>query len=59
MCLPFKIYEPEPAAVVRYNELFALYRKVYFAFGLRGSDAAAMGDVLPELRRIAAVVRGS
>ncbi len=57
MCLPFKIYEPEAAAVARYNELFALYRKVYFAFGLRGSEPAAMGDVLPELRRIAAAVR--
>ncbi len=40
-----------------YDEVFALYRKVYFAFGLRGSDAVAMGDVLPELRRIAAGVR--
>jgi L-ribulokinase len=58
MCLPFKIYEPEPVAVARYNELFALYRKIYFAFGLRGSEAVALGDVLPELRRIAADVRG-
>ncbi len=56
MCLPFKIYEPEPAAVKRYNELFALYRKVYFAFGSRRSEPTAMGDVLPELRRIAANV---
>jgi len=58
MCLAFKIYEPEAGAVARYNELFALYRKVYFAFGLRGSEAAALGDVLPELRRISAVVHG-
>jgi L-ribulokinase len=58
MCLPFKIYEPEPVAVARYNELFALYRKVYFSFGLRGSSPVAMGDVLPALRRIAAEVRG-
>jgi L-ribulokinase len=36
--------------------LFALYRKVYFAFGTRKSDAASMGDVLPELRRISAKV---
>jgi L-ribulokinase len=57
MCLPFKIYEPKPRAVARYEELFALYKKVYFAFGLRRSEPAAMGDVLPELRRIAAAVR--
>jgi L-ribulokinase len=57
MCLPFKTYEPEPGAVKLYDELFALYRKVYFAFGSRRSESAGMGDVLPELRRIAAEVR--
>jgi L-ribulokinase len=57
MCLPFKAYTPRPEAVERYNELFRLYREVYFAFGRRGSAAAEMGDVLPELRRIAAQTR--
>jgi len=56
MCLPFKTYEPEAGAVTLYDELFALYRKVYFAFGLRASEPVAMGDVLPELRKIAAKV---
>ncbi|MGD0649001.1 MAG: FGGY-family carbohydrate kinase, partial [Acidobacteriaceae bacterium] len=56
MCLPFKTYEPEAGAVTLYDELFALYRKVYFAFGSRRSEAVGMGDVLPELRRIAASV---
>ncbi len=54
MCLPFRVYEPEPAAVARYNELFALYSAVYFSFGQRDSEASSLGDVLPELRRIAA-----
>ena len=40
------------------QELFALYRKLYFAFGRRDSGAAAVGEVLPELRRIAAETRG-
>jgi L-ribulokinase len=57
MCLSFKIYEPKPQAVARYNELFRLYREVYFAFGQRNSAVASMGDVLPELRRIAALAR--
>jgi L-ribulokinase len=57
MCLPFKVYEPEARAVARYEELFGLYREVYFAFGKRGSAAVSLGDVLPELRRIAAEVR--
>jgi L-ribulokinase len=57
MCLGFKVYEPEAGAVARYEELFGLYRDVYFAFGKRESEAVALGDVLPELRRIAAAVR--
>jgi L-ribulokinase len=58
LCLPFRVYEPNPAAVARYNELFKLYTAVYFAFGQRGSDPAALGSVLPELRRIATEARG-
>jgi len=54
LCLPFKIYEPNPTAVARYNELFKLYTSVYFALGQRNSAPAALGEVLPELRRIAA-----
>jgi L-ribulokinase len=57
MCLPFKAYTPRAEAVERYNELFRLYRAVYFAFGRRGSAAVEMGDVLPELRRIALQAR--
>ncbi|WP_026442161.1 ribulokinase [Pseudacidobacterium ailaaui] len=57
MCLPYKTVEPNPKAHTVYNRLFALYRKVYFALGQRNAEAAALGDVLPELRRIAAEVR--
>jgi L-ribulokinase len=57
MCLPFKTYAPRAQAVERYNELFHLYRKVYFAFGRRDSASASLGDILPELRRIAAQAR--
>jgi L-ribulokinase len=58
MCLGFKVYEPEAGAVARYEALFGLYKAVYFAFGKRGSETVGLGDVLPELRRIAAGVRG-
>ncbi len=57
LCLPFKVYEPEAKAVARYDELFKLYKDVYFSFGKRGSEAVSLGDVLPELRRIAGEVR--
>ncbi len=59
MCLPFRTFHPEPEAVRRYETLFTLYKKVYFAFGSPQSAAVAMGDVLPELRRSAAEVRGA
>ena len=57
LCLPFITYTPDPAAAARYEQLFTLYRKVYFAFGQRNADPAALGEVLPELRRIAAEAR--
>jgi L-ribulokinase len=53
-CLPFKTLMPEARAQALYDQLFALYRRVYFAMGQKGADTAALGDVLPELRRIAA-----
>jgi L-ribulokinase len=58
LCLPFRIYKPELAAVARYNELFELYRDVYFTFGKRGGESNTLANVLPELRRIAAQVIG-
>jgi L-ribulokinase len=57
MCLPFRIVNPRPEAVAVYNELHRLYAKIYFSFGRRGSDAASLGEVLPELRRIATAAR--
>ncbi len=57
LCLPLKVFTPNPEAVARYEELFALYRQVYFGFGAKEGPAAAFGNVLPELRRIAAQAR--
>ncbi len=54
MCLAFRVVEPQPEAVARYERLYRLYTDVYFAFGKRGSVARELGDVLPELRLIAA-----
>ena len=50
--------EPEPVQAAASQELFPLYRKLYFAFGQRNSPGVEIGDVLPELRRIAAQARG-
>lgn len=57
ICLPYRSYAPQPGAVAVYNELYALYRKAYFALGQPHAEPAALGMLLPELRRIAAVAR--
>ena len=53
MCLKFTTYSPDAAAAAVYERLFALYKKIYFALGTRSAQAVPLGDVLPELRRIA------
>jgi L-ribulokinase len=58
LCPPFVTIQPQPASADSYGRLYAMYRKLYFAFGQRASTAAEIGDVLPELRRIAAETRG-
>ena len=57
VCLPYRSYQPQPAAVAVYNELYALYRKAYFALGQPTAAAVPLGDLLPELRRIASAAR--
>ncbi|HZY63336.1 MAG TPA: FGGY-family carbohydrate kinase, partial [Edaphobacter sp.] len=55
MCLDYRVFEPNKDAAVIYEELFALYRKAYFALGTRDAAAVSLGDILPELRRIASL----
>ena len=59
MCLDFTTYTPEPGAVAVYNRLYNHYRDLYFALGARDAAAVRLGNVLPDLRKIAAEVRGS
>jgi L-ribulokinase len=54
LCRKFAVFEPNSKNVAVYAELYALYRKLYFSLGQRNAAATAIGDVLPELRRIAA-----
>ena len=57
VCLPLRTVEPDPEAAAVYEQLYQLYRDVYFALGLRDAAPVALGRVLPELRRIAAEVQ--
>jgi L-ribulokinase len=58
LCPDYVTVQPEAGAASTYAELYSLYRKLYFALGKR-SEPTAIGDVLPELRRIAAQARAA
>jgi L-ribulokinase len=51
ICPSHKIYQPDPEAQGVYNELYPLYRDLYFALGEPGKNPLAV--VLPTLIRIA------
>jgi L-ribulokinase len=58
VCPKFRTVEPEAGAARRYEELYSLYRELYFGFGKAEGKAVAAGRVLPTLRRIAEAARG-
>src|SRR6185437_13751069 len=58
LCPGYTVIAPEPGAAATYQELYGLYRKLYFGMGQRNAGVAAIGDVLPSLRHIAARARG-
>lgn len=57
LCPRYRVVEPEPRENAACEQLYGWYRRLYFAMGRAGSDAAALGDVLPGLRNLAARVR--
>jgi L-ribulokinase len=54
ICLPFRTFEPDPAVRDTYEQLFGLYRTLYFGFGGSGGPVA-IDHVLRDLKRIAAI----
>jgi len=59
LCPKYRVVEPDPKAAKVYEELYSLYRELYFGFGKSGAPAVSVGRVLPALRRTAAAARGS
>ena len=59
LCPEYEVVRPDPAQASVYAELFPLFRALYFSLGRQGSEPAALGHVLPALRRIAAEARRS
>jgi L-ribulokinase len=49
--------EPDASAAATYQELYWLYKNLYFALGERRSPAVELGNILPGLRSIAARAR--
>lgn len=54
---PHRVYEPQVETASVYDKLYEMYKRLYFGFGQRQSPPVELGDVLPELRRIAADAR--
>jgi len=57
VCLPLRTVNPDPKSAAVYEQLYHLYRDVYFALGTRTGAPLPLGRILPELRKIAAEVR--
>jgi len=54
ICLPFRTFEPDPAAHAVYERLFAHYKTLYFGFG-GASGPVSLGTILRDLKTIAAL----
>jgi L-ribulokinase len=52
VCPPHVVYKPEADAQRVYNQLYSLYKRLYFSFGQQ-SRGSTFGDVLPALMNIA------
>ena len=55
LCPPHTQFDPRPETAGVADELFGLFRKLYFALGSPDAPAVALGDVLPRLRAIRAM----
>jgi L-ribulokinase len=59
LCPEHEVFKPDPRSVAIYQELYPLYRKLYFGFGEKNAAPISIGEVLPELRRISSEVRAA
>jgi L-ribulokinase len=53
LCPSHTTVSPDPAAVAVYEEIFPIFRDLYFAFGRPDAGPASVGAVLPKLRAVA------
>jgi L-ribulokinase len=59
LCPAHRVVEPNPEAARVYEELYGLFRELYFGFGKASAAPIAAGRMLPALRRVATAARGN
>jgi L-ribulokinase len=57
LCPAHRIFTPQAESAAIYDQLYPLYKQLYYGLGTKDSSPVAIGDALPELRRIAARAR--
>jgi L-ribulokinase len=57
LCPRYRAIAPDGRESLTSARVLEIYRKVYFAMGRPSSEPAALGDVLPALKRLSAEVR--
>jgi L-ribulokinase len=57
LCPAYRTVEPDPVGAAVYDDLYLLYKRLYFGFGRKSSDPISVGEVLPVLRHVGADAR--
>jgi L-ribulokinase len=57
LCPAYRTVLPDPERVAVYEQLFPLYRELYFSLGQKDGPAASHGGVLPRLRELSEEAR--
>jgi L-ribulokinase len=52
LCLKEKVFLPDPSEAAIYEQLFALYRRLYFALGVNRTEGVDLHAIFGELRRL-------
>jgi len=53
LCPPYRTVHPDPEQAAVYEQVFALFRDVYYSLGQKNGRAATLGTILPRLREMA------
>jgi L-ribulokinase len=53
LCPPYTTYLPDEREAAVYDELYSLYRELYFSMGDPNAPATHLGHILPTLRKMA------